>query len=1111
MRLNYPLRIGLFLIWITGIGWTSSSTAQIVPDRTLTSESSQLQRQGNTITINGGANRGPFLFHSFDQFSIPDTQSVFFANPSGIDTILSRVTGNDASTIDGTLGVLGSADLFLLNPNGILFGPNAQLDMAGSFTASTGDRLSIGDFDFSAVDPAPVPLLTLDITPGIQLGENQDGLIRNQAALSLSPRQSLTFASGTIEQAGQITIPSGTVRLRGDAIALTGTVDTRNGGRTAEQIATRTGQLQLSSPTDLPIRANTPLTTAAISQALETNNVEVESDRDLTIRGRIVSTSPTALDMRAGNTLRWVATSADPSQLGGNLAVQSAGDIVLKTPLSIVNPNPDPSVTLQAGADLMIRRSPTLGDNPEQLIELTGSQGQFLLQGDTVSLDQTRFFTLPTGKQRGPDIEVNAGQDLTLLASEFGLRAGDDQTTGRIRLQAGNDITLQDSGLFAFPLPGTVMARTGNMNIHAGQSIQLLSAGVSGFGPITQRTGNITLRAGDTVALEPAYITTQEVISSVASLGTSGNIIVEAKHIRVDGAERAGATVDENNLLSTADLSGIGTTTLGPQGDAGDLTLTATESITIIGSPQALDTAINPETFSIDDLINAFTFSAAAILPTAFGEGESGELRIQTNRLDVQGRVVIGNATGFFGGEGTDSGGVLIEANDVRLDRSALLGVGTAGDANGADLRIESDRIYIGDRSAIGSATAFGTGNGGDVVIRTGALILDGGTIVGNTGGEGNGGTVDIIADTILATGFLDDSLFPAGIFTGVVPLNDSADNPVDGRGGELLIQSNTLTLLDGGEIRASTEGNGNAGNMTIQANQVLISGEGSSIEARSISPGQAGELTIRGDRLFVNNGGQINTESIAGNGGNINLNFADSVVLQRQGLISTSSGTEDSGGGNGGNITIGTGFVIAPGNQNSDITANAFDGNGGNININTNGLLLGITPRNQTTDFSDITASSNSGLDGTITIAGLVDDLAPEPLDLPDGLVEGSDRITAGCLLDEDASFVVTGRGGIPANPREILSQVLVWDDSRTTEETRSALISAKHRQSDGSITHHPLNHQAFTQNDAETVEQELSEAQGWQVNRDRQIELVTTHERPAFQSHSGCHTSLN
>ncbi|WP_229424017.1 filamentous hemagglutinin N-terminal domain-containing protein [Moorena producens] len=150
---------------LTLIGWVvmafsgNYALAQITPDQTLGNESSVVT-PNLTITgepgdlIEGGATRGSNLFHSFQDFNVGQLQRVYFANPAGIDHILSRVTGSNISNILGTLGVDGGANLFLLNPNGIVFGQNARLDIAGSFFATTANSLVFNNgTEFSATNP----------------------------------------------------------------------------------------------------------------------------------------------------------------------------------------------------------------------------------------------------------------------------------------------------------------------------------------------------------------------------------------------------------------------------------------------------------------------------------------------------------------------------------------------------------------------------------------------------------------------------------------------------------------------------------------------------------------------------------------------------------------------------------------------------------------------------------------------------------------------------------------------------------------------------------------------------------------------------------------------
>jgi filamentous hemagglutinin family protein len=146
----------------------SHAFAQITPDATLGAEHSIIHSGvSNGLPreqIEGGARSGINLFHSFYQFNVGEGQSVYFHNPAGIENIISRVTGGSPSDIRGTLGVSGgTANLFLLNPSGIIFGLNARLDVGGSFVATTANAIQFGTQGFfSSFDPNPLSLLTVN-------------------------------------------------------------------------------------------------------------------------------------------------------------------------------------------------------------------------------------------------------------------------------------------------------------------------------------------------------------------------------------------------------------------------------------------------------------------------------------------------------------------------------------------------------------------------------------------------------------------------------------------------------------------------------------------------------------------------------------------------------------------------------------------------------------------------------------------------------------------------------------------------------------------------------------------------------------------------------------
>jgi filamentous hemagglutinin family protein len=191
------------------LGVSDRVNAQIVPDRTLGAESSVVTPDVNIRgiqgdRIDGGATRGANLFHSFSDFNVGQGRGVYFANPAGIENILTRVTGNNASNILGRLGVLGGANLFLLNPNGIVFGQNASLDIQGSFLATTAGRIQLGDSGyFSATEPQTSSLLS--VSPGAlffnAVADRPTSIINRG---NLSTGKHLTLSAGNLDLQGQL-------------------------------------------------------------------------------------------------------------------------------------------------------------------------------------------------------------------------------------------------------------------------------------------------------------------------------------------------------------------------------------------------------------------------------------------------------------------------------------------------------------------------------------------------------------------------------------------------------------------------------------------------------------------------------------------------------------------------------------------------------------------------------------------------------------------------------------------------------------------------------------------------------------------------------------------
>jgi filamentous hemagglutinin family protein len=249
------------------------SPAQIVPDQSLGREMSKITPGLTTDRIEGGALRGQNLFHSFQEFNVNNNRSVYFVDPGGIQNIISRVTGNNRSEILGTLGVLGNSNLFLLNPNGIVFGQDSKLDIKGAFVATTGDSfLFDNNQTFSATNPQAPPLLLIKTPVGISFRDNQAQILTR----SVSTRKNAPFPLNNL-----VGLAANTVNLIGGSLAITG-------GITANQInlaAVNQGTVGLNSDLSL-----------SYDQALKFGEIAID-------RGQIDASGNGAgtIDLRASN------------------------------------------------------------------------------------------------------------------------------------------------------------------------------------------------------------------------------------------------------------------------------------------------------------------------------------------------------------------------------------------------------------------------------------------------------------------------------------------------------------------------------------------------------------------------------------------------------------------------------------------------------------------------------------------------------------------------------------------------------------------------------------------------------------------------------------------
>lgn len=544
--------------------------AQVVPDGTLGIERSIVD--SSTVNgslrqqIEGGAIRGNNLFHSFRDFSIPEGQSLYFQNLVGIKNIISRVTGSSPSTIEGTLGVSGgTANLFLLNPNGIIFGTNARLDVGGSFVATTAPAVQFGTQGFfSSSAPDSPPLLTV----------NPSALLFNQMAhAAIVNHSTVPLTSG----GRGLQVPDGqSLLLLGGDVTLDGGGVNAAEGRVELGAFTGIGivglslddNLRLSYPATLN-RANITLTNGA------TVDTSGEGGGSIQIWGGRVSI----------NNGSQVAASTQGSKPGGNLTVDAseslemigfalfgnvfgnistlsfgdgkAGDITINTR----------RLSVQDGAQII---SGTLGNgaagqlsvNAFESVEVAGQDSSI---GSTGTPSFLGSFTGNAGRAGNLTIYTKRLiiRDKGVLSTEsliFKI-VDDGQQQIITATGAGGNLTINASSLELIR-QGRIFTNTrgsgnaGNITINTGR---LLVQDGSSIGAQTEGSGNagdIKITAKDTVSFD--------------GVGSDGFPSAAFSSIESGASGQAGRITVKTNLLSVTNGGQLSVSSQGQEG-AGNL------------------------------------------------------------------------------------------------------------------------------------------------------------------------------------------------------------------------------------------------------------------------------------------------------------------------------------------------------------------------------------------------------------------------------------------------------------------------------------------------------------------------------------------------------------
>ncbi|MEH1948560.1 MAG: filamentous hemagglutinin N-terminal domain-containing protein [Nostoc sp.] len=549
------INISFWFQWLrfTIIGAISFSAncaiAQVSPDGTLPTN---VKIQGNTTIIEGGIQAGSNLFHSFKEFSVRDGATAEFNNADSVQNIISRVTGPSPSKIEGIIKAQYKANLFLINPNGIVFGPNASLQIGGSFIASTASSLNFADgIKFSATDPQTTPLLTVSVPIGLQFGATASP-IRNQSQANNPDGTKNIF-----------TQPVGLQVKPGKTLALVGGDITLEGGN----LTATSGRIELGS-----VAGNSLVSLKPKDQSWILGYEGVQNFQNIRLMLRN-SQIPSQVDASG--------ESGGSIQLWGN-SVELVGSLVRLI-------------------------SQTTGNTKGEDLNITASK--FIVSDGAQVLTSTR------GTGKGGNLNVNASESVDLIGSSispltprplasslasatFGEgNAGDlTITTRRLLIQDGGQISAESSGIFVSPeyiLYQPATGNGGNITVRATESLEItgtspnrslvsqLLASTSGSGS----AGNLDIKTGQLIVRDGAITVSSQALTDakyqggVPVLGKAGELNITAASIRLDEGKltstsesgRGGdISLQVRDLLLMRRNSQI-TTNAGGKGDGGNI------------------------------------------------------------------------------------------------------------------------------------------------------------------------------------------------------------------------------------------------------------------------------------------------------------------------------------------------------------------------------------------------------------------------------------------------------------------------------------------------------------------------------------------------------------
>ncbi|WGV29100.1 filamentous hemagglutinin N-terminal domain-containing protein [Halotia branconii] len=670
----------------------SSVIAEVIPDQSLPVNST-VTLQDHLKVIDGGTVQNNNLFHSFEQFSIPKGNTVLFNNSPGVQNIFSRVTGLSSSKIDGLIKANGTANLFLINPNGINFGQNARLDIGGSFFASTANTIKFADsLEFSAINSQAKPLLSVNMPIGLQY-DNKSGDLQvqgtGQGLIAPSSANSPIIRNNDIT--GLRVEPGKTLALVGGNVILNGATLTAEQGR-VEVGSVASGLVSLNPNGEkwvLGYEGTSSFKDIQVSQqALVDSSGSIGGS--IAIQGKLISLSDGSV----------VLNQSSGSQPWGDIKINASESLQLS------GASPD-------GRFISLIRTESLGSGDGGNIEVF-SKRLLLQEGGAIT---NRNYS----NANGGNVTVNALDSVQLLGfSPFNpFLISSIVTSSLTSGKAGN-----------------IAVSTGQLDARDGGQITSIAREASDAGNVTvNATGSIKLtNSAELIDLILLGRNANSLLSSVAfGQGNSGNLAISTPKLIVGEQATINTSTTGSGSAGFVDINAFDIEV------KSGASISSAVIVANASTQQQLSSPPNPsgDTGKVRINTNQLRLTNGIISVRNLGKNEGGTLEINSKYISLDKESLITAATIF--GEG---GNISLNSQYLQLRRGSSINATAGNSGNGGNININT-RFLVGSGNSSIAANAF-EGRGGNIQINTRGFFFSPGSIITASSQLGIDGTVKI-------------------------------------------------------------------------------------------------------------------------------------------------------------------------------------------------------------------------------------------------------------------------------------------------------------------------------------------------------------------------------